>query len=277
MTESVRILERRIDRTLVISSMSIQEGEQSGLTRRDQGRPDARSSQAAISQLQSLQKTSNYREHRPERSKRPNTRPKRHTSSDSSFLQPIGSPQPSRKPNNDLVEDIEKKLSEAQQSKYKRKRSLGKSVSSEAGLPQPDEVFDKRQRHKTKEGRYETKARKGKSKDAEKSAKPKSKKLKRGDAAKVSRAAREQLNRSFASNKIAQDRLTVATPPSCPHICLLICRRCVLGEVSSGMAKPLLPHESAGVSSCSFVAKVTTNLCSSFRSRLFRNGLSKPF
>ena len=176
-----------------------------------------------------------------------------------------------------LKEDIEKKLSKAQQSNHKRKRSSRNSVSPAEELPQLDEVFHKRQRHKTKEDRYETKARKGKSQGEEKSAKPKSKKPKRGDAAKRSRAAGELLITSFASNKIAQDRLTVATPPSCLHICLLICRRCALGQVSSGTAKPLLPHESAGVSSCSFVAKVTTNSMASFRSRLFRNGLSKPF
>lgn len=213
--------------------MSIQQDEQSRLTRHDQGRPGTRSKQAAISHLQSLQKASNHREHRPERSKTRHARPKCHTSSDSSFLQPIGSPQPSREPSKVLLEDIEKKLSKAQQSNHKRKRSLSNSVSSEADLPHPEEVFHKRPRHKTKEDRYETKARKGKSKGEEKSAKPKSNTPKRGDAAKISRAAGDQLIRSFASNKIAQDRLTVAPPPNCPHICLLICRRCVLGQVFS--------------------------------------------
>lgn len=192
----------------------------------------------------------------------------RHNSSNSSFLQPIGSSQPSLEPGK-VPLDIEKKLSKAQKSNHKRKRCLSNSLSSEAELPQPDEVFHKRQRHKTKEDRYETEARKGKSEGEEKSAKPKSKKPKRGDAAKIFRAAGEQLIRSFASNKIAQNRLTVATPPSSPHICLLICRRCVLGQVSFGMAKPLHAHESAGVRSCSFVAKITTYSMASPRSRLF--------
>lgn len=244
--------------------MSNHQGEQSRLTRQDQGRPNARSKQAAISQLQSLPKTSNHRGHRPERPKRRHARPKRHASSDSSFLQPIGSPQPSREPSRVLPGDIGKKLSKAQQSNHKRNRSLSNSVSSEAELPQPVEVFHKRQRHKTKEDRYETKARKTKSKCEEKSAKPNSRKPKRGDATKISRAAGEQLMRSFASNKIAQDRLTVSTPPSFPHMCLLICRRCVLGQASSGMAEPLLSHENPEVSSCSFFAKVTTNSMASF-------------
>ncbi len=95
--------------------------------------------------------------------------------------------------------------------KQKRRRTPSPSIreaSSESDLPKPEEIFEKRKRHKTKEDRYEVKEKKRKT-DDEKEVKKRSKPFKRSDAAKATRAAGEDLIRSFKSDKIAQDRLTV--------------------------------------------------------------------
>ena len=91
----------------------------------------------------------------------------------------------------------------------KRKYALDDDPSSSSELPQANEIFDKRRRHKTKEDRYDAKAKKSKAAVENKTAKKNAKKFKRGDGAKILRAAGEDLIRSFASNKVAKERLTV--------------------------------------------------------------------
>lgn len=80
---------------------------------------------------------------------------------------------------------------------------------SESDQPQRKETFEKRSRHKTKEDRYESKKTRKHVVEDDKPAKKKTIKVKRGDAAKASRKAGEDLINGFRSKNVAQDRLTV--------------------------------------------------------------------
>lgn len=94
----------------------------------------------------------------------------------------------------------------------KRKYVSDESLSRSSELPEANEIFEKRRRHRTKEDRYDAKGKKSKTGAGGNIAKKRTKKVKRGDAAKISRAAGKNLMRGFASDKVAPQRLTVSTP-----------------------------------------------------------------
>lgn len=99
----------------------------------------------------------------------------------------------------------------AQETMRKRKYVSDDGLSPNSELSEANEIFKMRRRHKTKEDRYDAKAKKNKAAGVGNATKKKTKKVKRGDAAKTLRAAGEDLLRDFASDKIAQQRLTVST------------------------------------------------------------------
>lgn len=74
---------------------------------------------------------------------------------------------------------------------------------------QPEETFEKRKRHKTREDRYEPAKKIKKSCPDVKKKKNKHKKEKRGDRRKAAKKAGEDLIRKFSSKSIGNDRLTV--------------------------------------------------------------------
>ena len=113
---------------------------------------------------------------------------------------------------------------------------------SESDKPQRKETFEKRSRHKTKEDRYESKKARKHVIEDDKPAKKKVIKVKRGDAAKASRKAGEDLINGFRSRNVAQDRLTVCTFQSDSWRKWLISGRCILVRAYSRMAeRHLLP------------------------------------
>jgi hypothetical protein len=128
-------------------------------------------------------------------------------------------------------------LKENKKRKHSDPFSSSDNSSSGSEDPRRKETFEKRKRHKTKADRYEAKNKTKDIAEEEKIIKKKPKKVKRGDAAKASRRAGEDLIRSFTSKNIAQARLTVGSPKECARECKLIICRCVLAQVSSGMAE----------------------------------------
>jgi hypothetical protein len=95
--------------------------------------------------------------------------------------------------------------------KRKRRDSLvyeDDNVSQDS--PQKEEIFEKRQRHKTKADRYDTVKVLKQLVEEEKIVRKKVKKAKRGDIAKAAKKAGEDLMRSFTSKNIGQARLTVS-------------------------------------------------------------------
>jgi hypothetical protein len=143
---------------------------------------------------------------------------KRHDSSDSSLLQPAyeRAESPRRKKAITAVEDISEEetrhTSKNQGKKHKKPEALSLSSDdsqSESHRPQRIETFEKRSRRKTREDRYESKKKSKHVVEENKTAKKKTIKVKRGDAAKASRKAGEDLINSFRSKNVAQDRLTV--------------------------------------------------------------------
>ncbi|TGO21898.1 hypothetical protein BPAE_0194g00030 [Botrytis paeoniae] len=157
-----------------------------------------------------------YTVHRPGESRSTvDPRPKsyeEHTSSDSSLLEA------SRMPVVDKRTEVPQKSNTANRGhvkettrSHKHQRNVSStitSISSRSSVVQPkQEIFEKRERHKTREDRYDTKR---KSNKAEAVDKPiKTRREKRGDRTKAARKASKDLISNFASNKIGKDRLTV--------------------------------------------------------------------
>ncbi|OBT56485.1 hypothetical protein VE04_04984 [Pseudogymnoascus sp. 24MN13] len=79
----------------------------------------------------------------------------------------------------------------------------------ESDQPQHKETFEKRGRHKTKEDRYESKKARKHADEDDRPAKKKTIKVKRGDAAKASKKAGEDLINGFRPKNVSQDRLTI--------------------------------------------------------------------
>jgi hypothetical protein len=89
----------------------------------------------------------------------------------------------------------------------RRKCSQLTSTFDMSDVPRlPNEVFEKRLRHKTLETRYEPKI---KGDESKKPAKSRPKKQKRGDRSKAGRKDGEALMQNFSSKSIAHERLTV--------------------------------------------------------------------
>lgn len=144
-------------------------------------------------------------------------REKRRDSSDSSLIQPAYEREelPQReKTIGQVARDDQTRYTSKKAKKHSQPASSTTDDSqSELDQPQRQETFEKRSRHKTKEDRYESKkARKHVVEDG-KPAKKKTIKVKRGDAAKASKKAGEDLINGFRPKNVSQDRLTVCSLP----------------------------------------------------------------
>lgn len=140
-------------------------------------------------------------------------REKRRDSSDSSLIQPAYEREELRLQETVIGQVTSQDRARPYSGKAKKHKQAALSTTadsqSDSDQPKRKETFEKRSRHKTREDRYESKkARKYDSED-DKPAKKKTIKVKRGDAAKASRKAGEDLINGFKSNNVAQDRLTV--------------------------------------------------------------------
>ncbi|KFY84933.1 hypothetical protein V500_08873 [Pseudogymnoascus sp. VKM F-4518 (FW-2643)] len=141
-------------------------------------------------------------------------REKRRDSTDSSLIQPAYEREevPLREKtigqvtSEDRTRHISKK---AKKHKQLEASSTTDDSQSESDKPRRKETFEKRSRHKTKEDRYESKKARKHVIEDDKPAKKKVIKVKRGDAAKASRKAGEDLINGFRSRNVAQDRLTM--------------------------------------------------------------------
>ena len=160
--------------------------------------------------METLHKTTPRHDDRHRSSKKDARQKRRHTPSDSSMLQPANDSTHIDTRIEAMTKTLYNRPSLIEEDgQRKRTYALDDDPSSSSELPQANEIFDKRRRHKTKEDRYDAKAKKSKAAVENKTAKKNAKKFKRGDGAKILRAAGEDLIRSFASNKVAKERLTV--------------------------------------------------------------------
>ena len=100
---------------------------------------------------------------------------------------------------------------EAKVSHKEKKRKVAQSVStSSADSHVQHETFEKRERYKTREDRYEPRKKKHKSEKRDEEPKRKKRREKRGDKNKAAKKAGEDLMNSFSSKNVAHDRLTVS-------------------------------------------------------------------
>jgi hypothetical protein len=96
-----------------------------------------------------------------------------------------------------------------------KKRKIASSDSeSSADSHVRHETFKKRDRHKTREDRYEPKKKKHQSEKQDGERKWKKKREKKGDKKKAARKAGEDIMNNFSSKSVAQNRLTVNGPYS---------------------------------------------------------------
>ncbi|KFY40400.1 hypothetical protein V495_05453 [Pseudogymnoascus sp. VKM F-4514 (FW-929)] len=143
-----------------------------------------------------------------------NSREKRRDSSDSSLIQPAYEKEglSLRRKTTDSEDSGEDQNRHISKEKAKKRRQLASSTDdsqSEPDQSQRKETFEKRSRHKTKADRYESKKTRQQIVEDDKPAKKKAIKVKRGDAAKASRKASEDLINGFKPKNVAQDRLTM--------------------------------------------------------------------
>ncbi|KFX89952.1 hypothetical protein O988_08410 [Pseudogymnoascus sp. VKM F-3808] len=143
-----------------------------------------------------------------------NSREKRRDSSDSSLIQPAYEKEELslRRKTTDAEASGEDQNRHISKEKAKKRRQLASSTDdsqSDSDQPQRKETFEKRSRHKTKADRYESKKTRQQVIEDDKPAKKKVIKVKRGDAAKASRKAGEDLINGFKPKNVAQDRLTM--------------------------------------------------------------------
>lgn len=137
---------------------------------------------------------------------------KRNSSTDSSLLeapvrtkaQPLIS-----KAYHDSPENPQKAAQVDEKRKFEPVEKDVGSVSSEEN--RPEEIFEKRARHKTKEDRYEPKKKRQKSEKPSEKKRPSTKPEKKSDRRKAARKAGEDLIRNFSSKNIGQERLTVSS------------------------------------------------------------------
>ncbi|KFY92077.1 hypothetical protein V498_05164, partial [Pseudogymnoascus sp. VKM F-4517 (FW-2822)] len=140
-------------------------------------------------------------------------REKRRDSSDSSLIQPAYEreelPQRETTIGQVISEDDSRHISKKVRKHRQPASSTTDDSESESDQPQRKETFEKRSRHKTKEDKYESKKARKHAVEDDKPAKRKVIKVKRGDAAKASKKAGEDLINGFRSKNVAQDRLTM--------------------------------------------------------------------
>ncbi|OBT75964.1 hypothetical protein VF21_05768 [Pseudogymnoascus sp. 05NY08] len=140
-------------------------------------------------------------------------REKRRDSSDSSLIQPAyereGLPLREKTIGQVASEDQTRHTSKKAKKHRQHASSTTDDSQSEPDQPHRKETFEKRSRHKTNEDRYESKKARKHVDENEKPAKKKTIKVKRGDAAKASRKAGEDLMNGFRPKNVSQDRLTI--------------------------------------------------------------------
>lgn len=142
-------------------------------------------------------------------------REKRRDSSDSSLIQPAYEREelPPREKTIGQVtsEDLTRHFSKKAKKHRQPVSSTTDDSQPESDQPQHKETFEKRGRHKTKEDRYESKKARKHADEDDRPAKKKTIKVKRGDAAKASKKAGEDLINGFRPKNVSQDRLTVCS------------------------------------------------------------------
>ncbi|KFZ00845.1 hypothetical protein V501_10423 [Pseudogymnoascus sp. VKM F-4519 (FW-2642)] len=140
-------------------------------------------------------------------------REKRRDSSDSSLIQPAYEREvlPPREKTIGQVasEDLTRHFSKKAKKHRQPASSTTDDSQSEPDQPERKETFEKRSRHKTKEDRYESKKARKQVVEDDKPAKKKTIKVKRGDAARASKKAGEDLVNGFRPKNVSQDRLTI--------------------------------------------------------------------
>lgn len=187
-------------------------------------------------------------------------REKRRDSSDSSLIQPAYEREvlPQREETIGQVtrDDQTRNLSKKSKKHKQPASSTTDDSQSEPDQPHRKETFEKRSRHKTKEDRYESKKARKHAVEDDKPAKKKTTKVKRGDAAKASRKAGEDLINGFRPKNVSQDRLTVCSLKIQFREDKLIFGRFVLAQAYSRMAEHhLLP----AIVAVSMTEKFTTS------------------
>ena len=130
------------------------------------------------------------------------------SSSDSSLLQPLTRiDSKSRKEESKLHPDPRERFVSHP---TKKRKAASSDSTSLAGSNARPEIFERRDRHKTREDRYEPKKKKHKSEKRDKERKPRKTREKKGDKKKAEKKAGEKLMHNFSSKKVSQDRLTVS-------------------------------------------------------------------
>jgi hypothetical protein len=140
---------------------------------------------------------------------------KRHSSSDSSIIavpvRPKSQPLDKGKEETSTGERLEKATDDFRK---KRRTEPSEQSSSDpfADENPPNETFERRARHKTREDKYEPKTSKKKTKEASTEKKPREKKKeKRSDRKRAAKQSGEEVMNRFSSKSIGQERLTVST------------------------------------------------------------------
>jgi hypothetical protein len=136
------------------------------------------------------------------------------SSSDSSFLEAIVKPKLRKGETKAAPERREELVS----NKAKKHEVVPSDSASLADSHVHHETFEKRERHKTREDRFEPKKKRHKSDKQDGTPKRKKKREKKGDKRQAAKKASEDLMNNFSSKSIAENRLTV----SCSTQLLLI-------------------------------------------------------
>lgn len=136
---------------------------------------------------------------------------RRNSSSDSSLLEPVVTPKKTgRSPGErNRWSQIRREESSSPPDREKRK-AVTLIVDSSTGPSIPQETFEKRARHRTREDLYDPKRKRKRADKNDEEEKPMTKRTKKGDGKKAAKRAGEDLMNNFTSNRIGQDRLTVS-------------------------------------------------------------------
>ncbi|KAG0650761.1 hypothetical protein D0Z07_2736 [Hyphodiscus hymeniophilus] len=136
----------------------------------------------------------------------PKQKRRHRSSSDSSLIEPVLKPEPNLR-KNELKPHVEKREEPVSHQAKKRKDASSESEST-AESHARRENFTKRDRHKTRDDRYEPRKKKHKSDKQDGERNPKKRREKKGDKGRASKKAGEELMNKFSSEKVSQDRLT---------------------------------------------------------------------
>lgn len=133
------------------------------------------------------------------------------SSSDSSLLEPAVTP---KRPSWILEERNGKSQVSREETSFppsqKKRKVATSTVESSMSPIIPQETFEKRARHKTREDLYDPKRKRKRGNKNDEEKKLVTKRTKKGDGKKAAKKAGEDLMNNFTSKSIGQDRLTVS-------------------------------------------------------------------